>query len=142
MASPIRPHERLDKALIMTFSDAAQPTFATRGAPVKFNGSDTLLAACSANDPLMIGYVYATSVTPRDVSVVMLGSAVMPVTVGTGGATRGVHAVVVADGYTDAATASGGTVAQYIAGKFLQTGVAGDVVGLMIGTNMAAIKAS
>lgn len=138
----VRAHERLNNALIMTFSDASQPAFALRGAPVKFNGSDTLLQACAANDPLMIGYVYSPSVAGRDAQIVMLGNVVLPVTVGTGGATRGVHAVVVADGYTDAATASGGTVAQYITGKFLQTGVAGDLVGLMLNVNLTAVKAS
>lgn len=47
--------------------------------------------------------------------------------VGTGGATAGSHAVVVADGVTDAAATN------IIAGRFLETGAAGAIVSLWIG---------
>lgn len=140
MASPIRPHERLNNAIIMTFAHASQPAF-SRGAEVKFNGDDGLLQAAGTNDPLAIGIISQANASTRPASVVMYGFAVMPVTVGTGGATRGVDAITVADGFTDAASNGGGTTSQIIKGKFLQTGVAGDLVGLLIGVNQRSVKA-
>lgn len=135
-----RPHERLDHALILTFDNASQPAL-TKGAEVKFGAADTLLAATSGADAAAIGVVYQANAAGKPATVVMYGNAVVPVTVGTGGATRGVHAVRVSDGYTDAATIGGGTTVQYIRGMFLQSGVAGDTVGLMIGINPSSVKA-
>lgn len=139
MASPIRPHERLENALVMTFVDSSQPAFA-RGAEVKYNGSDTLLQAAGTNDVLAIGIINQANAAGRPAHVTLYGFAVMPVTVGTGGATRGVDATTAADGFTDAATNGTGTVSQIIKGKFLQTGVVGDVVGLLIGVNQRSVK--
>lgn len=65
------------------------------------------------------------------------GGGVLPVKVGTGGATAGKEAVVVADGVTDAPTLGGGTVARNIVGVFRESGVAGDVVGLIPGRQSA-----
>lgn len=135
-----RPHERLDHALIMSFDNASQPAF-TKGTEVKFGASDTLLAATTNADAAAIGVVYQANAAGKPAHVVLYGNAVVPVTVGTGGATRGVHAVRVSDGYTDAATIGGGTTVQYIRGMFLQSGVAGDTVGLMIGMNPSSVKA-
>jgi len=136
----VRPHERLDHALTMQFDDPSQPAFA-RGVEVKFSTSDTLLVATSGSDAAAIGVTAQGNLAGRTASVVLYGTAVMPVTVGTGGATRGTLAVRVSDGYTDAATVGGGTTAQYIRGMFLQSGVVGDVVGLMIGINPSSVKA-
>lgn len=135
-----RPHERLNGALIMQFDHASQPAF-TRGAEVKFNGDDGLLQAAGTNDVLAIGVAYQNNAAGRTAHIVLYGHAVMPVKVGTGGATRGVDATTVADGFTDAATNGAGTVSQIIKGKFLQTGVAGDLVGLLIGVNQRSVKA-
>ena len=135
-----RAHERLDNALILPFNDASQPAF-TRGTEVKFDSSDTLLAATTGDDPLAIGFIYQSNAAGRPASVVMSGFAVMPVTVGTGGATRGKLAVRVSDGFTDATTFGGGITAQTIRGQFLQSGVAGDVVGMMIGVNPSSAHA-
>lgn len=138
----VQPHIRLEHALVMTFNDTSMPALA-RGAEVKFNSSDTLLAATSGSDAAAIGIVNQGNGTAgRPVSVVMYGcSAVVPVTVGTGGATRGAFAVRVADGFTDSATIGGGTTVQYIRGQFMQSGVAGDTVGLNIGVNPSSVKA-
>lgn len=136
----VRPHERLNGALVMQFDDSSQPAF-TRGSEVKFNGSDTLLQAAGANDPLAIGVIYQGNAAGRTAHVVLYGHSVMPVKVGTGGATRGVDATTVADGFTDAAANGGGSTSQIIKGKFLQTGVAGDLVGLLIGVNQRSVKA-
>jgi hypothetical protein len=141
MASPIRPHERLEFALIMNFSDTSQPAF-SKGDEVKFNSSDTLLTATSGSDAAAIGIAVAGNLAGRTANIAMYGSpAIVPVTVGTGGATRGALAVRNSTGFTDAASVGGGTTAQYIRGQFTQTGVAGDVVGLNIGFNPAAVKA-
>jgi hypothetical protein len=62
----------------------------------------------------------------------LAGSGIIPVKVGTGGATRGTFAKIVADGVASFTvnTAAAGTL-RPVVGKFTQTGVAGDVVGLI-----------
>lgn len=76
-----------------------------------------------------------TAVTPGaagdEVTVARLGGGqVLPVKVGTGGATRGLFAKVVADGVTDATPAGAETTYVFVVGMFAQDGSAGDVVGL------------
>lgn len=134
----VRPHERLNNALIMTFSSTSMPAF-TRGQEVKFGAADDLLAAAGTGDVLAIGIINQANAAGRPAEVCMYGHAVVPVVVGTGGATRGVHAKGVADGMTDAAANGGGTTSQIIKGQFLQSGVAGDVVGMMIGVNPRSV---
>lgn len=136
----VRPHERLQYALTMPFTDPSMPAF-TKGTEVKFGASDTLLAATSGSDPLAIGVIVQGNAAGRPASVALYGHAIIPVVVGTGGATRGVMAVRVADGFTDAATVGGGTTVQYIRGQFLQSGVVGDTVGMLIGVNYSSVKA-
>lgn len=136
----VRPHERLETALIMTFADPSQPAL-TKGTEVKFDTSDTLLVATSGSDPLAIGVVVQANAATRPASIALYGHAVMPVTVGSGGATRGKMAVRVSDGYTDAATVGGGTTVQYVRGQFLQSGVVGDTVGMLVGVNYSSVKA-
>jgi hypothetical protein len=63
--------------------------------------------------------------------VLLAGACVVPVKVGTGGATRGLAAVVVADGVTNSGTLGGGAVLKNIVGHFTQSGVAGDEVGMV-----------
>jgi hypothetical protein len=60
------------------------------------------------------------------------GDGLVKVKVGTGGATRGSYAVVVADGLTNAPVLGAGTVLRNIVGQFAQTGVVGDVVGFRL----------
>jgi hypothetical protein len=136
----VRPHERLERALVMTFNDTSQPAF-TKGTEVKFDTSDTLLVATSGADVLAIGVASQANAAGRPASIAMYGTYVIPVLVGTGGATRGKLAVRVSDGFTDAATVGGGTTVQYIHGQFLQSGVAGDLVGLLVGANPSSVKA-
>jgi len=98
------------------------------GRPISFNTSDeecTLTAAAASCD----GIALETAAAGARVQV-LLGDGIVKVKVGTGGATRGLYAVVVDDGLTNSGTLGGGTVLKNIVGKFLQTGVAGDVVGL------------
>lgn len=137
----VRPHERMEHALVMTFNDASMPAF-SKGDEVKFDSSDTLLAETTNSDAAAIGVVVQANAATRPVSVAMYGSpAVIPVLVGTGGATRGAFAVKTTDGFTNAATVGGGTTVQYIRGQFTQTGVVGDTVGLNIGVNPSSVKA-
>lgn len=101
---------------------------AIEGRPVSFNTSDeecTLTAAAARPD----GIALETKAAGERVQV-LIGEGICKVKVGTGGATRGEYAVVVADGLTNSGTLGGGSVVKQLVGKFLQTGVAGDVVGL------------
>ena len=61
----------------------------------------------------------------------LAGAAVVPVLVGTGGATRGYFAKVVSDGVTDAAESVTTPAAMDVVGYFTQSGSAGDYVGMV-----------
>ncbi len=63
----------------------------------------------------------------------LAGACVIPVKVGTGGATRGLYAKVVSDGVCDAVETVTTPVAANVVGWFTQTGVAGDIVGMVPG---------
>lgn len=63
----------------------------------------------------------------------LAGACVIPVKVGTGGATRGLYAKVVADGVCDAVETITTPAAMNVVGWFTQTGVAGDIVGMVPG---------
>jgi len=131
----------MDRALIMTFTDASQPAF-TKGTEVKFNGSDTLLVATSGSDADAIGIITQANAAGRPASVALYGTnGIVPVLVGSGGATRGKQAVNSSTGFTDAAANGGGTTAQYIRGTFMQSGVQNDLVGLYLGANPSSVKA-
>lgn len=135
-----RPHQMLNNALVKGFNHASQPAFAA-GVEVKFNGNDDLLQAAGVNDPLAIGITEVANNAGSEARVALYGIAIIPVTVGTGGATRGTDAITVADGFTDAAANGGGTTSQIIKGKFMQSGVAADSVGLLIGVNQRSVTA-
>ena len=132
-----RAREMLSNALIYSFESGCA-TAVGEGVPVKFAGDDDTMALAGANDPLAIGlcrkaYTAAMSTAGKPIEVILNGLVIKKVKVGTGGATRGTDAITVADGFTDAAANGGGTTSQIILGKFVQTGVAGDEVGLMMG---------
>jgi hypothetical protein len=75
------------------------------------------LLAGAAGDKVQIAY--------------LSGAGVIPVKVGTGGATRGKPAKCVADGVTDAAPSITTPAAAELVGFFTQSGVAGDFVGMV-----------
>lgn len=107
---------------------------ATEGQRVKFSGADNLVENCGANEA-GIGIAQATvvgSASNPPVEVILDGYAVERVKVGTGGATRGLYAKSTADGFTDQAIADG-TTPRFIAGMFMQSGVVGDYVGMLLG---------
>jgi hypothetical protein len=134
-----RPLVKLDNACRITLkADAAY----ARGIEVKFVTDDDTFTVAAANDPLAIGTLErAVTAAGKKGDIILYGHAIVEVLVGTGGCTRGVDAVVVADGYTDAASNGGGTTSQIIKGKFMQSGVALDRVGLLIGVNQRSVKA-
>lgn len=102
----------------------------TQGFRVKFSGADNQVENCGAGDD---GFAIAlqSGVAGDTVLCLLEGHAVVPVKVGTGGATRGSFARCVADGMTDVVVADG-VNPRNIPGKFLQSGPVGDLVGLLV----------
>lgn len=133
-----RATENLQAALIRTFTVKAA-TSAVKGRKCKFGASDTEVEVCGANEA-GIGWFNEAKSAGERVQVVMDGYAIVEVIVGTGGATRGALAVTVADGMTDQ-TAGGGTNAAHTSGRFLNSGVATDKVGLLLGASITTVKA-
>jgi hypothetical protein len=127
-----RPQIKTDYATRHTFGGGCNVAV-TRGLEVKFGATDDVCVLAGANDPLGIGIVeQAVATVGHSVTIICFGNCIMDVTVGTGGATRGTDAITVANGFTDAAANGGGTTSQIIKGRFMQTGVAGDIVGLLM----------
>lgn len=107
------------------------------GMPVILHTADTTIDEAIATDDTAIGIAlgFGTTYTAgQEVQVLHYGP-IVPVLVGTGGATRGTKAVVAgaADGLTDAAAHnSDGTGNVNVLGVFMQTGSAADEVGMMM----------
>lgn len=110
----------------------APASTATRGFLAIFGAADDLVLDGGAGSDLGVG-IFKESATAGQRVEIELWAPVVPVTVGTGGATRGTKAVFVADGFIDAPAhdSSGGTDNQ-IYGVFMQTGVVGDRVGMQL----------
>lgn len=110
------------------------------GRPVSLSGSDQEVTLTAAGSPCH-GIALETKAAGERVQVLISeGDTVVNVKVGTGGATRGSYAVVVADGLTNGPTLGGGTILRNIIGSFTETGVAGDVVGFKF-RQFAAVSA-
>ncbi len=126
----VRPLDMTSHALVKTYTVAATKTV-TKGMGVIFSGADDAIDVSGANG-IAFGTALESGVAGDKVRVALHGYAIIPVLVGTGGATRGVHAIMAADGYTDKVFGTGATV-YYAAGRFMQSGVATDYVGLLLG---------
>ena len=100
----------------------------TKGFGVIFGSVDTEVENSGANGKVS-GIALETGAAGEVVTIAEDG--IVPVLVGTGGATRGEFAIMAADGFTNQ-TLGGGTTVKYIAGKFMQSGVFGDYVGLKV----------
>jgi hypothetical protein len=100
------------------------------GRAVKFGTSDQEVLQCGAGEKASGIAISAVDATGKRLEVLTLGGPVK-VKVGTGGATRGTYAVCVADGLANIPSQATGSTARQVVGEFTQTGVAGDVVGLM-----------
>lgn len=124
----------LNNPIIITrLSDGAIPAYG----PVKFGSDDDHVVSCDSNDADMIGFChYAVTAAEKEAHVILFGSmVVIPVTVAASStATAGKNAVGVASAGTfkNCPTIGGGSNVAYIRGKFVESGVAGDKVGLLI----------
>lgn len=117
-------------ATIGTYTVAAGQT-ATLGMGAILSGADDAVATGGANSDLVIGIFRATAAAAARVDVTHFGP-IERVLVGTGGATRGAKAQIVADGFADAPAHAAGATVRSIYGIFMQSGVAGDRVGMML----------
>ena len=128
-ARPLRITE-FSGAIIRSYTVKASST-ATKGKAAKLDGSGAVLDIAAVSDNA-IGIFLDTGAAGDVVRVALWGAGVVPVLVGTGGATEGAPLKYVSDGATTA-TIGGGTVKQIIVGQCLETGVAGDLVGCNLG---------
>lgn len=136
----VRPDRLLDKALIIELTVAAGQTVAVGRKVKQVTNEDTCQHAGAGEVPC--GTVIAiggnTAVTPGAagdrVMVALDGNAVVPMKVGTGGTTFGVMQQAVSDGVTDVTPNGAPTTGVLVAscGLAMQTGVAGDVVGVLV----------
>lgn len=133
-----RAQERLEGADIRPYTVATGSTVRA-GFPVKLSSTKVVEATAVGDNAIGIaldlgdGSDTTPSTNPTTVvRVAHFGKGVCKVLVGTGGATEGLPAKYVSDGTTDA-TVGGGTVKLRVLGQFLETGVAGDLVGLNLG---------
>lgn len=138
----VRAKVNTNMGLMISFYHTSMPTFA-KGDRVKFGNDDELLAAVTGPDADSFGFVWEQN--GDETTVLCDGTAIIEVTVVTAGtATRGKYAVMsaTANQYDLAAAPSGGSTAQVLAGRFMQSGIAGDKVSMMIGgVNNAQVKA-
>ena len=133
--------ENLDKTVIRPFQVAASNTV-RKGFPVKLSSGKVVEAAAVGDNAIGIALeagdgdsghsVGTVTKQPNRIKVALFGNGYCKVLVGTGGATAGAPAKFVSNGLTDG-TAGGGSTKLTIMGQFLETGVAGDLVGLNLG---------
>jgi hypothetical protein len=135
----VRPDSNLEHALIVTLIVETAQTVAV-GRVVKDGNADKECQHATAVGDEGIGVVVAIggnpAVTPGTagdkVQVALLsGACIIPVKVGTGGATRGVMQQVVADGVTDVTPNAAGATYTRVYGWPTQNGVAGDIIGMV-----------
>lgn len=130
----VRPDQNLTNALIVTRTVETATTCVLGGAVKDGNADKEVQPTTDGVDAIGI----ITSLGPlagaagdKVQMAYLAGACIIPVKVGTGGATRGKLAKVVADGLTNATPDVATPVAANIVGFFTQTGVAGDLVGLV-----------
>ncbi len=125
---------RLAHATIAEF-DVEAGGVTTLGKPVSFSATagEIVDTAAGADDAIGIARASVAAIdTARRVQVTLFAP-VEVVLVGTGGATEGEKAVVVADGLTDAPTHdSSGATDDAIYGIFMQSGSATERVGMQV----------
>jgi hypothetical protein len=127
----IRGSKRVAGVTYITRKVAAGQS-ATRGLPAQFAASDAEVQTAGAGSDAVIGIFDHDAAAGEDVLIALYGP-VIPVRVGTGGATRGTKVVRVADGFTNApAHSSAGATDDAIQGIFMESGVANDFVGMQL----------
>jgi hypothetical protein len=125
-----RASQQLQYCTMMTLTvTTAKAT--TKGMSVIMSGNHTVEDATLTDDTI-VGVAMETKTAGQRVEVAMLGP-VIPMKVGTGDTTRGKKQIPVATGITDApAHDSSGATDGIIVGIALESGVAGDFVGVML----------
>jgi len=123
---------KLNNATFGVYTVAAGQT-TTAGRAVVLSGADDAVATAGVGSDLVIGIARETKTAAERVEVTLFAP-VEAVEVGAGGATRGTKAVVLANGLFQDAPAhdSSGATDDAIMGIFMQSGVSGDFVGLML----------
>lgn len=136
----LRPLESLDKLIIKEYTTSAivRNGFAVMVSAVAADGEvSTISETADAND-IPIGVALRYGASGAKIRVALYGgSGIVPMLVGTGGATCGAQVGFVSDGMTDInfQVASGATwTPSQLYGIAMQTGVAGDLVGVNVGT--------
>jgi hypothetical protein len=121
-----RPIQNLEFAQVKEYEVAAASTV-TKGMGVKLSSGKAL--NCAAVGDNCVGIALTGGAAGEKVKVALISNAIVPVKVGTGGATAGAPAKYAADGATNG-TVGGGTTKLVVWGQFVETGVVGDFVGL------------
>lgn len=125
-----RPDQNLQRATIV-YKTVAAGQSVVAGRPVKLVTDDDTCQHSGAGEAAF-GIAIEAGAAAAKVGIVLCGGGgIVPVLVGTGGATRDQAVIVVADGVTNSGTLGAGTVLKNIIGYFTQTGVAGDFVGMV-----------
>lgn len=127
----VRAQQMLEHSNIKSFTVVTSNV--TAGQAVKQSGADLSVVGIGAVTDFAIGIAIEDAVVGAMVRVALWGTGIAKVKVGTGGATRGNPAKYAANGLTNG-TVGGATTAIFFCGQFLESGVAGDLVGL----NLAA----
>lgn len=127
----------LKGALIKTYTVKSGTTIVA-GNRVKFGTSDTEVDVAGAAEDNSWGTALDGAVgdgtAAKRVEVALDGHAIVAMTVGTGASTRGLRQVLVSDGITDA-KATGVNTAQAVVGVAMQSGIAGDSIGVLLGAS-------
>ena len=101
--------------------------------PVVFGADDDTVLPAAHNDDTAIGIAHQTvHVVGQRLNILLFGQAIIEMTVGTGGSTRGKLQWMVANGVTDAPPNGGGTNSVIIVGRAMQSGIPGDNIGVLI----------
>jgi hypothetical protein len=138
MAAVARAVKKLGAGPVIGTYTVASSQTVKAGMSVVLSGSDTAIDQAVITDDTQIGVALGTpgtSYSAGDLVQVLHYGPIVPVLVGTGGATRGKKAVVSSsnDGMTDcAAHDSDGTGNQNVQGVFMQSGDATEHVGMMM----------
>jgi len=126
-----RALKKLDFAPIMTYVVATGQT-TTKGLGVIFSGAETTIATAASGFDGCFGVALETTTAGKECQVALFAP-IIPMVVGTGGSTYGTKQQFVADGVTDAAAHdSSGSTDDIIVGLAMQSGVAGDTIGVQV----------
>lgn len=126
----IRAHQNLTNALTRKMKVVTAP--AVRGTLGKYGAADDEVTVCAAGEQGFCVFLEDAAIGAYTTVVMLAGACIVPVKVAAAGAaTRGSYAIASTGGAFNNQTIGGGSVARHIAGVFLESGVAGDFVGMM-----------